>query len=390
MYLLAFSPISAHAEKDAINLAFDALYKKALSGDVDAQYSMALNYLEGRLNCKTDTLTAEIWLKISAENGSAAAQYQLAEMYDYGKGVKQNRKEAIKWYKICALNDKYDSAENLKAKIMCANAIGRGLYGEIMDVKAAIKLMPEIPSGTYIFGSAKLRDKWLAIREGVLGDLYRLLRFEMYIQDDWLDATQESILHYKNSINRLKDWNKKFAVTESEISWSHDQIASSYYLSGEVLRLYNIVFANPPYYQEMMQFYQEAIDYGREDAKLVMGEFLLTGIGNISADPEKAISLLQPLVDKRIRAKILLAGFYYNKNKFRDAYHYYNDIANDKSEIDASYRADAYSHLAKMYRFGYGVKIDENTANDYLDKAAELGDADATYLNEINFFNTLP
>jgi TPR repeat protein len=381
LYALVLHTHYAYAEKYANELDYQALNKRALSGDAEAQYWMGRTYLEGRLKQTPDTLVAKTWLNISAENGNAHAQFQLAEMYVNGNGVRQ----AVKWYKKCALDSLSHLEDNLKAKLAYAEIIGKGLYGENTDVKTAIKLISEIQSDTYLFNSAKTMDKWLAMKEQLLGDLYKVLTAEIY-PSDWPDANLQSVRHYKNAIGLWTDWYNNYSVTNSEKVEYTNCVASSYYNCGDALYSYNIITHSNDQ-SEVMQLYQTAIDYGSEDATLEMGERLLTGFGNISADPEKAINLLLPLVDKNIHTKVLLAGYYYKDKQFQKAYNYYNDIVNEKTEINSYYRADAYSHLEKMYRFGYGVKQDKEKEKFCHERAAELGDSDAIYLDKLNFFD---
>ena len=42
--------------------------------------------------------------QIAAEQGYARAQYALADMYNYGEGVAENKVEAVKWYQKAAEN----------------------------------------------------------------------------------------------------------------------------------------------------------------------------------------------------------------------------------------------------------------------------------------------
>jgi TPR repeat protein len=58
-------------------------------------------YLLNDLNFSDGGLTDEDvdLAKINAEKGDAVAQYHLAMMFDSGKGVRHNPKEAEKWYK---------------------------------------------------------------------------------------------------------------------------------------------------------------------------------------------------------------------------------------------------------------------------------------------------
>ncbi|MGY8656728.1 MAG: tetratricopeptide repeat protein [Verrucomicrobiia bacterium] len=51
-------------------------------------------------NCVTkDEAEAMKWYRKAAEQGYANAQSSLGFMYDLGRGVKQDDKEAVKWWK---------------------------------------------------------------------------------------------------------------------------------------------------------------------------------------------------------------------------------------------------------------------------------------------------
>jgi TPR repeat protein len=399
--VVLFSTNLAHAEKYPWELNLNALNKQATNGDACAQYWMARTYLEGRLKQIPDTTRAAYWLERSAKNGYAVSQYKLADMYYFGEGVKQNYPEAIKWYKICALDSLSKSGDNLKAKITYAEIIGKGLHGEQKDLTGAIKLLSE--NRYYNFTYHKDGDKWDALKEELLGDFYFELSYNLnnalyldlnssiysdsYGDDvkECMDSFQESANHYKNAVDKWSYWNQKYAGLKSEKVLSADHMAASHLGCGKALYFYND-FAEVPDYKEMMLHYLYASIQGNETAIRIRGELLLTGIGNISADTKEATSLLEQLVGKDIRATWLLAQFYYKNEQFKKAYKYYKAIADEKSKISSSYRSDAYSHLEKMYRFGYGVNQDATKEKFYHDRAAELGNADATYLNEINFF----
>ena len=49
-----------------------------------------------------DYAEAVKWYRLAAEQGYAAAQYNLGVMYDNGQGVPQDYAEAVKWYRLAA------------------------------------------------------------------------------------------------------------------------------------------------------------------------------------------------------------------------------------------------------------------------------------------------
>ncbi|PKB99747.1 HCP-like protein, partial [Rhizophagus irregularis] len=62
-----------------------------------ATYFLAINYESD--NQKYNLNEAFELYKKSAENGFIPSQYKLATFYEEGKGTRQNKKEALKWYK---------------------------------------------------------------------------------------------------------------------------------------------------------------------------------------------------------------------------------------------------------------------------------------------------
>jgi uncharacterized protein len=74
---------------------------RAEQGNVYAQNILGAFYYEGR-GVPQDYKEAVKWYRKAAEQGLAGAQGDLGLMYRIGKGVLQDYKEAIKWYKKAA------------------------------------------------------------------------------------------------------------------------------------------------------------------------------------------------------------------------------------------------------------------------------------------------
>ena len=62
------------------------------------------------------------WFSLAAEQGERMAQYSVALCYDDGDGVRENHQMAAKWYRLSAEQGWTDSQNNLA--IMCANGEG--------------------------------------------------------------------------------------------------------------------------------------------------------------------------------------------------------------------------------------------------------------------------
>jgi TPR repeat protein len=85
-------------------------------GNAEAQYNLGLMYYNGqgvqqdyketfkwyRLSAKQGNAKALKWYRLSAEQGDVSAQYDLGVMYEEGRGVPKDFKEAVKWSKLAA------------------------------------------------------------------------------------------------------------------------------------------------------------------------------------------------------------------------------------------------------------------------------------------------
>ncbi len=116
--------LTAYQKGDYVTAEFE-WRTLAILGDADAQYNLGLMYENGKGVLQNDK-TAVKWYRLAAKQGDADAQYNLGLMYENGKGVLQNDKTAVKWYRLAAKQGDADAQYNL----------GRG-SGVVFDNKAA-------------------------------------------------------------------------------------------------------------------------------------------------------------------------------------------------------------------------------------------------------------
>ena len=82
----------------------------AEQGDVHAQYNLGDMY-ENRRGVPQDYREAVRWYRAAAEQGLAKAQYNLGVMCEKGTGTTQDDEEAVRWY-LAAAEQGYGSAQN--------------------------------------------------------------------------------------------------------------------------------------------------------------------------------------------------------------------------------------------------------------------------------------
>ena len=76
-------------------------YRDAMRGDAAAQCNLGYCYEYGK-GVRRDYTEAMKWYRESAERGNAPAQYNIGNCYYYGKGTSKDYAEAIKWFKKAA------------------------------------------------------------------------------------------------------------------------------------------------------------------------------------------------------------------------------------------------------------------------------------------------
>ena len=120
--LIAFVALAAFQPGFADDQDIEQLRKAAEQGDAAAQYNLGVMYKKGA-GVPEDDSEAVKWCRRAAKQGLAAAQHGLGVMYEKGAGVPENYAEALKWYRKAA-EQGYTSAQ-LRFGIMYA--LGRGI-----------------------------------------------------------------------------------------------------------------------------------------------------------------------------------------------------------------------------------------------------------------------
>ena len=118
-----------------MELASDHFIKVAESGDVSAQYTLAICYLEG-LGLKQDTEEGIKWLTKAADSGHTEAQNILAYRFMHGEGIEKDAEKAIKYLKM-AVEHGDDNAQ-LNLGICYAN--GEGVEQNYSEALRLLKL----------------------------------------------------------------------------------------------------------------------------------------------------------------------------------------------------------------------------------------------------------
>ena len=98
---LLVTKLFSHTPKDKQMSKHDAIRKAAEQGDAAAQFELAGCYLQGD-GVDRNLAEAARWLRRAAEQGLADAQYLLGVGYYNGDIVEQNPVAAVKWFRRAA------------------------------------------------------------------------------------------------------------------------------------------------------------------------------------------------------------------------------------------------------------------------------------------------
>ncbi len=94
-------------------ILLEKLKQNAAQGSVNAQYALGLIHETGR-GVQQNYKEALHWYKLAAAQGDARAQYRIGVMYENGTGVERNLQESANWFKLASTqsggrNDGYGS-----------------------------------------------------------------------------------------------------------------------------------------------------------------------------------------------------------------------------------------------------------------------------------------
>ena len=93
--------LAAGAPVQAQTPGIDALRARAEQGDAAAQFDLGVMYANG-YGVQQDYAEAVRWYRLAADQGLAVAQHGLGRMYANGAGVPQDYAEAAKWHRLAA------------------------------------------------------------------------------------------------------------------------------------------------------------------------------------------------------------------------------------------------------------------------------------------------
>lgn len=147
----------------------------AEAGHGKAQYQLALMYEYGRGYAKSDA-NAVIWYRKAAARNISAAQYRLGVLHDNGWGVVRDYVRAVYWYKKAAMAEHGFAQHDLAFMYFAGKGVTQDLVQAYMWLKIAelqgnnlmmkhLRLVARGMTASQINQSHRLAHQWLAGRK---------------------------------------------------------------------------------------------------------------------------------------------------------------------------------------------------------------------------------
>lgn len=304
-------------------------------GNIDAMCVLGNMYRYGRTNIKKDKGKAVDWFGQAAEYGNVFAMLELANMYRYGEGIKENKKEAAKWFQKAV--DLADNDENIADKytgnmydaLACMYRLGEGIE---KDASLAMEL--------YIKAAKYGND-----------DAMLYIGF-MYHTGDGVEPTPQKAIEWYNK-----------AMENGNVMAMN--ILGGMYVSGK-----GVIKDQ----QKAAKLFKKAAELGDARAKYELGWLYQVGEG-VKQNLQKAKELYEQAANGGIDDAMRLLGDMYRIGEVvpRDYYHAF-DLYERAAE---SGNADAMGWLGVFYRDGAGVAQNIDKAIEWFQKAADNGNEEA-------------
>ena len=117
----SFADAVAAYDRQDYATALRLLRPLAEQGHAAAQYNLGLMYHEGK-GVAQDYAQAVAWFRKAAEQGIAQAQFYLGFMYEKGLGVAQDKAQAVAWFRKAAEQGIAQAVQARKRRVVPQNA----------------------------------------------------------------------------------------------------------------------------------------------------------------------------------------------------------------------------------------------------------------------------
>ncbi|WAW09860.1 sel1 repeat family protein [Oxalobacter vibrioformis] len=334
---------------------FSAVKSRAEKGEVAAQLELALRYAEGD-GVSMDYKKGFYWLKKSADNGYAVAQFNLGLIYEQGMyEVPQDLEKAVFWYRKAADQGDVEALFSL----------------------GAFYLKHDRNTGKATVPMAKAAEQGHAGAQYFLGMLYergdgvepdREIAIALY-----QDAARQGLAAARERLAALGVGNPAFSADYDKSSFAAVLAAAEGGNPAAQLQMANMLLDGDgiePDKDKAVKWVNQSVAQGYAPAMHVLSMMYMTGEG-VAKDEEEALKWMRKAADAGSDAAQFNQGLYFqnlsgDRASYMRARFWYTKSAEQGNPA-------AQVNLGRMYEQGMGVPADMGLAAKWYLAAARQG-----------------
>ena len=376
---------------------FAEYWRKAKGGDASAQWYVGHKLVYGKI-VKMDEEEGVKWLRKSAEQEDANAAYELGDCYRNGWSVEEDITEAFKWYKKAAVLGE----ERACFKVGYAYYFGKGL--DENEAEAFIWFTKAAEKG-HAEAQCRLAECYL-LGNGVEQDYEKAREWYCKSAEQGEDLAQFNlgkIYYFGKGIEKNYEEAFKWFLAAAE----QDRADAQVFLGTCYRRGLGI---NKDM-SRAFEWYSKSAEQGKSEAQFWAGKFYAEGWGGIDKDLDEAAGWYEKSAEQGNLNAICALGWCYQlgngvEQDYEKAVEWFskgaekndgvciNNLARlieDGKGEEQDYNkalelfkkatecdcARANYHIGRFYENGLGVDADIETAKEWYQKAADNGDEDA-------------
>ncbi|GBB87039.1 hypothetical protein RclHR1_01350014 [Rhizophagus clarus] len=375
-----------HLLKNEETKAFEFFKKSADNGFPDSQFQIGICYDQG-IGTETNKIKAIEIIKELAEKGYCCAQSYLGELYEIGKDINKDLKQAVYWYCEAVIESGCMAAKyNLGECYQYGNGVEK-------DESRAFEYYKSSADQGHFFAQFQLSEcyyKGIGIevnkrkafesykRTAEMGCYWGYIMLSNCYQNREVYEDERIFELYKEAVEKGYDLSK-FNLTKYYKEVGKDEKETVYIYKEVIEKKCRHIYNNPmccfqnekrEYKIKSFELYKEAVIKGHDWAKCDLADCYQEGNG-VEKDERKAFELYKEAAEK---------GYRWACNKLVYCYQNGKGVEKNERKVFEIYKEAvkkgydwAKCYIAECFQKGIGVKRDERKAFELYKEAAKDG-----------------
>ena len=312
--------------------------------------------------CEKRYKKAVKWFRKAAEQGYAAAQFNLGYCYDEGQGVEQNYEEAVKWYRLAAEQGNAAAQCSLGYRYDEGQAVEQNYEEAVKWYRKAVE-------------QEKQKNELLSVIDNSFRVFFgvNIVLLFVYFQDTY------SVIPYKKVVDLLHTYISKNDYIDSDLIsiivgtigiivfsafyYWHNKRKDQFYQFNKAYKAYC-----EKRYNKAVKWCLKAAEQGNAVAQCNLGVSYCNGQG-VEQNYEEAVLWYRKAAEQGHARAQLLLGYCYEygqgvEQNYQEAVKWYRKSAEQGN-------ADAQCNLGICYYKGQGVERDLDKAKEMFKKVLE-------------------